>query len=93
MPKDKISGLIYFLRKVKFLSHPSLKPGLSLYFDSMFDILKFVSDESGWGVQFDLPPGNPPSNVPTYSAACASNDGCLGQGNCKADFYRRVFNL
>jgi len=53
----------------------------------------YAADESGWGVQFDLPPGNPPSNVPTYSAACASNDGCLGQGNCKADFYRRVFNL
>jgi len=53
----------------------------------------YAADESGWGIQLDLPPGNPPNNVPNYSAACASDDGCLGQGNCKADFYQRVFNM
>jgi len=54
----------------------------------------YVADESGYGIQLDFPGGNPvPPNVPTYSAACASDDGCLGQGNCKADFYRRVFNI
>ena len=54
----------------------------------------YAADESGYGIQLDFPPGFPkPDNVPTYSAACASDDGCLGQGNCKVDFYRRVFNM
>ena len=60
---------------------------------SNFHICWLFSDESGWGVQLDLFPGNVPSDVPLYSAACASEDGCLGQGNCEADFYRRVLNL
>ena len=50
MPKNKMFGPIYLWRKVKFLSHPSLKPGLWLYFDS-----NYVSNfEICWLFQMNL---------------------------------------
>ena len=42
----------------------------------------YVVDPTGFGVQFDGSAKNPPANLPTYSAACKSNDGCAGQGKC-----------
>ena len=82
-----------FLRLL-LASPPFPKANFSTLFSLLLIcFLNFFSDESGWGIQLDLPPGNPPNNVPNYSAACASDDGCLGQGNCKADFYQRVFNM
>ena len=54
----------------------------------------YGADKNGYGVQFDFPSGNDlPPNLPTYSAMCSSDDGCLGQGNCKADFYKMIFNI
>ena len=50
----------------------------------------YVVDPTGFGVQFDGPAQNPPSNLPAYTAACKSADGCAGQGNanCKStDFF------
>ena len=54
----------------------------------------YGADKNGYGVQFDFPSGDDlPPNLPTYSAMCSSDDGCLGQGNCKADFYKMIFNI
>jgi len=43
----------------------------------------YVIDPTGFSVQYDGHATNPPKDVPTYSAACKSNDGCSGQGICK----------
>ena len=53
----------------------------------------YAADETGWGVQLDFPFHNPPADAPTYAATCQSEDGCLGQGNCKAEFYAILENL
>ena len=51
----------------------------------------YAADNSGWGLQLDFPGGSTaPPNVPTYAATCASEDGCLGQGHCKAQFYEML---
>ena len=43
----------------------------------------YAFDPSGWTFQLDWMPGNDvPRRLPTYSAACKSNDGCRGQGLC-----------
>merc|ERR1739838_1193686 len=43
----------------------------------------YAFDPSGWTLQLDWLPGNDvPRRLPTYSAACKSNDGCYGQGLC-----------
>lgn len=48
----------------------------------------YVIDPTGFSVQYDGRATNPPSDLPTYSAACKSNDGCSGQGICNAkDFF------
>jgi hypothetical protein len=48
----------------------------------------YIIDPTGFGVQYDGPATNPPANLPTYSAACKSNDGCAGQGICTPmDFF------
>lgn len=38
----------------------------------------YIVDPTGFGIQFDGPAQNPPKNLPEYSAACKSTDGCLG---------------
>jgi len=51
-----------------------------------------MSDPTGFGIQFDGPARNPPKNIPEYSAACKSDDGCAGQGlkTCKdTDFFTK----
>ena len=52
--------------------------GLEAGMDQMYAV-----DPSGWTLQLDWMPGNDvPRRIPTYSAACKSNDGCAGQGLC-----------
>ena len=53
----------------------------------------YVADETGWGVQLYFPYHNPPTDNPTYAATCQSEDGCLGQRNCRAEFYAILENL
>ena len=46
----------------------------------------YAFDPSGWTLQLDWLPGDDvPRRLPTYSAACKSNDGCYGQGLCNND--------
>jgi len=46
----------------------------------------YAFDPSGWTIQLDWMPGDDvPRRLPTYSAACKSNDGCRGQGLCNKD--------
>jgi len=48
----------------------------------------YMIDPTGFSVQWDGMTSNPPSNLPTYSAACKSNDGCAGRGICSIkDFF------
>jgi len=52
----------------------------------------YGNDPFGWGVQFDFPYHNPPQNVPSYSAACKSDDGCDGQGLCEKEQWRKIID-
>lgn len=56
------------------------------------DVQLFVVDPTGFGIQFDGPSLNPPADLPFYSDACKSNDGCTGQGLCNALDARDYFN-
>ena len=48
----------------------------------------YVSDPTGFAVQYDGQAKNAPSDMPTYSADCSSEDGCAGQGKCNVkDFF------
>lgn len=42
----------------------------------------YVSDPTGWSVQFDGNAVNAPAFIPFYGVDCMSNDGCEGQGTC-----------
>lgn len=44
----------------------------------------YAVDPTGFAVQFDSRPKGAPKTVPSYGANCSSNDGCSGQGLCKA---------
>ena len=57
-----------------------------------FNLIVFLLDAFGWGIQFDFPYHNPPSNVPSYSAACKSDDGCAGQGICSQEEWRKIID-
>lgn len=48
----------------------------------------YAFDPSGWSIQLNWTPGNDiPIQVPSYSAACKSNDGCYGQGLCNEEHF------
>jgi hypothetical protein len=48
----------------------------------------YLIDPTGFGVQYDGPNQTAPKTLPTYSAACKSDDGCAGQGlkTCKSPY-------
>jgi len=79
-------GYYYHWWKIEIGGPPSQPPP-----GDMYQI--YAADETGWGVQLDFPFHNPPADCPTYAATCQSEDGCLGQGNCKAEFYQIIENL
>lgn len=38
----------------------------------------YMTDPTGFGIQFDGPANNAPRNLPSYTANCKSTDGCAG---------------
>jgi len=59
------------------------KLGLKYHWWSVGPVAQlYVSDPTGWMIQFGGMTSSGPSYKPTYSADCKSDDGCEGRGYC-----------